>query len=315
MFGDILLTKDGANTGNCCINTLHKEFSLLSSVAVLRADDIHLQNNFLIQFIKDQKGQSIIQDAIGGQAITRITLEKIRNFPIIIPPLPEQRRIAAILSTWDEAISKQQQLIDALQVRHRALMQQLLSGKKRLKGFKGKWKEVKLGEIANIRKGEQLNVEFLSKSGSYPAINGGIKPSGYTEEWNTEANTITISEGGNSCGYVNFIRTRFWCGGHCYALLELSERISDLFLFQLLKFHEPFIMALRVGSGLPNIQMKPLETYLLVIPSLAEQIAIASILSTSEKEIQAHKHRLTLLEQQKRGLMQVLLTGKVRVKT
>jgi type I restriction enzyme S subunit len=194
-------------------------------------------------------------------------------------------------------------------------MQQLLTRNKRPKGFKGEWKGVKLGGLANIKKGKQLNGEFLSKSGSYPAINGGIGPSGYTEEWNTEANTITISEGGNSCGYVNYIQTNFWCGGHCYAINDLSQHISKLFLFNLLKFHESSIMALRVGSGLPNIQVKPLEKYSLIIPSLEEQTAIASILSTSDQEIQIHRSRLAALQQQKKGLMQVLLTGKTRVNT
>ena len=66
------------------------------------------------------------------------------------------------------------------------------------------WKKVKLEKIARIKKGQQLNRITLDRSGEYPVQNGGVKPSGYTDKWNTKENTITISEGGNSCGFVKF---------------------------------------------------------------------------------------------------------------
>ena len=81
------------------------------------------------------------------------------------------------------------------------------------------WGKINLEEVCLIKKGEQLNNLDLESAGDYPCINGGITPSGYTEKWNTKANTITISEGGNSCGFVNMLRTDFWSGGHCYSLL------------------------------------------------------------------------------------------------
>jgi len=74
-------------------------------------------------------------------------------------------------------------------------------------------------------------------------------------------NTITISEGGNSCGFVNYCKQKFWCGGHCYALKITSHNLDKLFLYQLLKFLEKSIMNLRIGSGLPNIQKKDLKEF------------------------------------------------------
>ena len=131
-YGDILLTKDGASTGACCKNTLKEEFSLLSSVALLRTDSNKMINEYLLQFIKSPIGQKIIQDEISGQAITRITLEKIRFFKITVPPLPEQHAIAHVLSLMDTAINQNNQLIAQKELRKKWLMQNLLTGKKRL---------------------------------------------------------------------------------------------------------------------------------------------------------------------------------------
>lgn len=241
-----------------------------------------------------------------------LSVEKLVRYRLAIPPLAEQKKIAEILCTWDDAIEKQSKLIEKLELRKRGLMQRLLTGKTRLPGFTEPWKKIKLGEISLIQKGVQLNKNRLQLSGLYPTINGGTTPSGYSDSYNTEANSITISEGGNSCGFVNFITTRFWCGGHCY-LVSPNDSMNKLFLFQLLKYVEVEIMNLRVGSGLPNIQIKPLLNFMCTIPVLKEQNAIAAVLTFADKEIEKQRKKLEVLRQQKRGLMQQLLTGKIRV--
>ena len=191
-------------------------------------------------------------------------------------------------------------------------MQKLLSGEVRFAGFCDEWEEVRLRKICEIKKGEQLNKDTLESNAEFPVINGGIEPSGFTDEWNTEANTITISEGGNSCGYVNFLREKFWSGGHCYSLLNL--KIDRLYLYQFLKYNQSAIMKLRVGSGLPNIQKSTIEKFIIYKPSLPEQQKIAEILSLGDDELYLLKKELEVLKEQKKGLMQKLLTGEVRVK-
>ena len=96
-------------------------------------------------------------------------------------------------------------------------------------------------------------------------MNGGIEPSGYYDKYNTMPNTISISEGGNSCGYIQFNTVPFWSGGHCYTLQNIKEGYSNLFLYHYLKAREKEIMALRIGSGLPNIQKKDLEKIFMVL--------------------------------------------------
>ena len=241
-----------------------------------------------------------------------ITDNAFFSLKILLPPLDEQEKIAEILSTWDEAINLTINLIENKKQFKKALMQNLLTAKIRFPEFQDEWEETKLGEICEIKKGEQLNKNILSNDVGFPVINGGIEPSGYTQKWNTKENTITISEGGNSCGYVNLLKEKFWSGGHCYTLLNL--KIDKNFLYQYLKYNQDNIMKLRVGSGLPNIQKNTIENFNIVEPLLDEQQKIAEVLTVCDDEINLLNLKLENLKKQKQGLMQKLLSGKVRVK-
>ena len=270
--------------------------------------------DYLLYFFKSKRGKHLLGLASPGGAGRNKTLGQgeFSELKIPLPSLIEQQKIANILTTWDDSISKQDELIKAKEELKKGLMQKLLSGEVRFEGFDGEWKNKKLLNIAKIKKGKQLNKLDLIENAEYPAINGGINPSGYTDTYNTNENTITISEGGNSCGYVNFITTRFWSGGHCYSLLDVDMNVY--FLYQYLKLNELKIMKLRVGSGLPNIQKGDIENFKINIPSMEEQEKIAEVLSNADKEIGLLKNELQELKEQKKGLMQKLLTGEVRVK-
>lgn len=171
------------------------------------------------------------------------------------------------------------------------------------------WMNFRLGVVCKIKKGVQFNKIELSDAGVFPCINGGIEPSGYSDLWNTHENTITISEGGNSCGYVNFIKTKFWSGGHCYTLLDLKENLDKKFLYQVLKGRQNLIMDLRVGSGLPNIQQKAIKEFEIPLPqSLIEQRQIAAILTKIDEAIAQTVALIAKYNRLKTGLMQDLLS-------
>lgn len=171
------------------------------------------------------------------------------------------------------------------------------------------WKLNKLGAVCRIKKGVQFNRIELTDSGMYPCINGGIEPSGYSDLWNTNENTITISEGGNSCGHVNLIKTKFWSGGHCYSLLDLRSDMENDFLYQALKGRQNLIMDLRVGSGLPNIQQKAIKEFEFLSPeNPTEQTTIARILSKVDEAIAQTEQLIAKYTRIKTGLMQDLLT-------
>lgn len=145
---DVMLTKDGANTGNAVVNPLVDEFSLLSSVAVLRPDREQLLEDYLCQFLNSPWGRHQSTAAMDGLAIRRLTLEKIRDLPMVVPSLLEQRTIVAILNTWDRAIKQTTRLIEAKRRLKQGLMQQLLTGKRRLSGFFAtSWGTVRLGDV------------------------------------------------------------------------------------------------------------------------------------------------------------------------
>ena len=145
---------------------------------------------------------------------------------------------------------------------------------------------LELGQVAGIIKGKQVNGTELLEQGEYYVMNGGTTPSGWLNRYNTEANTISISEGGNSCGYVQYNTSRYWSGGHCYSLRILHpQETLDLYLYHFLKWQEDNIMALRIGSGLPNIQKKDLLRFPVILPTITQQNKIVLILSTIEEKV------------------------------
>ncbi len=228
----------------------------------------------------------------------------------MIPPHDEQKQIAFTLLNFDKLINKVNELILIKKKQFEWLMNKLITKK-----FNSNWSSNKLSNLSRIKKGQQLNRVLLNKTDSFPAWNGGVSPSGYTDTWNTPESTVTISEEGNSCGFVNYCKVKFWCGGHCYALLDISNEIESEFLFYFLKTHEKQIMSLRVGSGLPNIQRRDIEKLEIAYPQLSEQRKIVQILSNAQKEISILNLLTNKYTDQKRGLMQKLFTGEWHIKS
>ena len=241
-----------------------------------------------------------------------INLEKLRPYLIPVPATHEQRAIATALSDVDALLGSLDRLIAKKRDLKQAAMQQLLTGQTRLPGFHGEWGVKTLGELATVTKGSQLHSSKTDDEGQFPHLNGGISASSYTDKANTPANTIAISEGGNSCGYVQFMSLPFWCGGHCYAVVP--KNVNNHFLYHALKGQQSAIMGLRVGSGLPNVQKTALTIFKLNLPSdLPEQSAIAAVLSDMDAELALQEQRLAKTRALKQGMMQELLTGKTRL--
>ena len=170
-----------------------------------------------------------------------------------------------------------------------------------LKAIKGD--VVILSEICEIIKGKQVNSEFLSEKGKYYVMNGGTEPSGYYSDYNVEANTISISEGGNSCGYVQFNTSPFWSGGHCYTIQKIADNVDHLYLYHYLKSKEDAIMKLRIGSGLPNIQKKDLAIFKIKIPTAKQQKVISTFLSSLERKAEIEERTQKAMQKEKLYLL------------
>ena len=239
--------------------------------------------------------RKIIPMGAGAQHFN-IGQEGLSKVKLYFPILQEQHKIASLLQLIDERISTQNKIIEDLKKLKSAIYQELFSN---LQG-----EEKSLSELAEITKGQQVNGNQLNENGKYYVMNGGIMPSGYYDDYNTETGTISISEGGNSCGYVQYNKSKFWSGGHCYTLhIKPTARISTLFLFHFLKWKEKDIMALRIGSGLPNIQKKDLSKVRIIVPTFDKQQRLIALLSTLQMKIEYEEMYTINLDKQKLHLL------------
>ena len=225
-----------------------------------------------------------------------INSQEYSSFPIYTTSIEEESKIAKLLSLLDERIATQNKIIEDLKKLKSAISERLF---KSLKGS-----IVLLSDICNIVKGKQINGENLSDSGNYYVMNGGTEPSGYYDDYNVEANTISISEGGNSCGYVQFNTSPFWSGGHCYSIQNIADNVDNMYLYHYLKSNEDAIMKLRIGSGLPNIQKKDLAMFKIIVPKIERQITISTFLSSLERKVEIEERIQNAILKEKLYLLQ-----------
>ena len=135
----------------------------------------------------------------------------------------------------------------------------------------------KLGEIANIRKGEQLNKNSLLADGPYPVLNGGRDYSGYWTEFNSKSGVVTVSQGGASAGFVSWMTVPFWAGAHCY-VVEKSASCEARYLFHVMKSCEAGFMQSQYGAGIPSLSAKTLAGTEIPVPPIEVQREIVRIL-------------------------------------
>ena len=285
-----ILLSSRATVGECSLSL--KECATNQGFQSLIAQSC--DTNFLYYLIQTKK-KDLIRKACGSTFL-EISANEVRKIQVKIPYDNEQKKIADFLSLIDERIFTQNKIIEDLKKLKSAIYQDLFSN---LQGD-----EISLSELAEIVKGQQVNGDELSENGKYYVMNGGIMPSGYYDDYNTKAGTISISEGGNSCGYVQYNTTEFWSGGHCYTLhIKPTAPILTLFLFHYLKWKEADIMMLRIGSGLPNIQKKDLSKVRIIVPTLDKQQQQIALLSSLQMKIESEEMYLINLDKQKQYLL------------
>ena len=138
------------------------------------------------------------------------------------------------------------------------------------------WKE--LGEVCSVNKGKQLNKNLLTDDGLYPAYNGGQTYSGRTNDYNVEANTIIVSQGGASAGFVNFVETKFWANAHCYYILPDETQVNNRFVYHFLKMNQKYLMDFQHGAGIPALKSDKLTKLLIPVAPIKIQEKIVQIL-------------------------------------
>jgi type I restriction enzyme S subunit len=290
----------------------------------------HLDPWFLYHWLQNEK--PFFERMAVGSTIKTIGLGVFKKLGGAFPPLPEQIRIAAILSTWDRAIETLESLIAAKDRRKQALMQQLLTGKKRLPGFEGNWTPMRMNKLLErvfrpIEWHEDLPLVLISIRRRF----GGLfrRPDVKGSEYKTQdlhevrANDFLISKRQVVHGAWALVTSEFE-GGHIskeYAIFDnIAPGLLHMPFFGWLSQTGRMVRLARVSSTGVHIEkliFDPkvfLRETISLPPSIEEQIAIATVLDTADRELALHRQNLATLRTQKRGLMQKLLTGKVRVK-
>lgn len=233
-----------------------------------------------------------------GKSIVHLHNSDLKEVLVSIPSYEEQLHIVKLLTKIDEMIEIQSKIIDDYNSLKMGIYNCM---------FKENCADYKLKQLANIVKGDQINNNQLLSNGSYYMMNGGTLPSGYLDSYNVSENTISISEGGNSCGYVQFNKERFWSGGHCYTIQNVNPLIvENKYLYHYLKHKEKEIMNLRIGTGLPNIQKKDLENFTIFVPNLLIQRKNIALFEMLDEKICILNEELERLEKQKKYLLRNL---------
>ena len=298
--GDIVFVKTGSTVGKVAyVDNILCETTLNPQLVVLKKIKC---NSFLLgQILSASKFQNAIKRITVGGAVPTLSQNEMGKISVSIPQKMEQKKIATLFHLIDERISVQNKIIEDLKKLKSAIYQEMFGSLVA--------QTLELGQVAEITKGKQVNGTELLEQGDYYVMNGGTTPSGWLNRYNTEANTISISEGGNSCGYVQYNISRYWSGGHCYSLRILHpQETLDLYLYHFLKWQEDNIMALRIGSGLPNIQKKDLLHFPIILPTIDKQKSIISVLTAIDAKIACEDSLTEYYTMQKDFLLRNLFT-------
>ena len=295
---------------------------------VLRSKDNQTTNGFNTYIFRIEAVHNSLKKIATGPSVYGITKGNLSKIKIPLPPLEEQRAIAKVLSTWDETIQKTEKLITQKELRKKWLMQQLLTGKKRLKGFSEEWKEIHIHDVAKEvslrnKSDKQLTVLSCTKyDGLVPSLEyfgrkifaDDVSTYKIVPKNHFAYATNHIEEG--SIGYQGTLDEALI--SPMYTVFKTDKSIDDSFFFKLLKSH-PLVYQYqnRMEGSIDRrggLRWDAFSIIKIKIPPLQEQTAIAQVLQTADKEITLLKAKAEKLREQKKGLMQVLLTGKKRLK-
>lgn len=315
--GDLILldaSEDYEGTTKCVeLLNISDDEKVVSGLHTLALRDI--SKNFIngfrayitsIPFVKNNFWKQVT-----GIKVYGVSKDNLKKIKLPIPPLPEQEKIAEILGAWDLAIEKLTALIEQKKLLKKGLMQRLLTGKQRLPGFSEQWKKVRLGEICKITTGK-LDANAMVENGQYNFFTCA-KEVHLIDKYAFDKEALLISGNGANVGYIHYYKGKFNAYQRTYVLYDFSQNIF-LIKYILDQFLSNRIEKEKKAGNTPYIVLDTLAKMNINLPPLSEQKAIADILSKADEEIDLLTRKLSALKEQKTGLMQQLLTGKIRVK-
>ena len=277
---------------------------------LLRSKDRRVHAGYRGYLLEKESVKRQLRRLATGLKVFGISKRAFRDVRIPLPPPAEQRAIVEVLSDVDGLIWSLDALIAKKRAIKQAVMQQLLTGKTRLPGFSGAWETKRLGEVASIRKG-QLITQSSIKPGAVPVVAGGKKPAYFHNCANRTGKTITVSASGAYAGYVAYWDRPIFASD-CSTISD-APNYSIEYIFYSMLLRQAQIYRAQTGGAQPHVHRKDLDPLMIAIPPIREQRAIAAILSDMDAEIAALERRRDKTCAIKQGMMQQLLTGRVRL--
>jgi type I restriction enzyme S subunit len=272
-----------------------------------------------------------IERILVGSSYPAINSKDIKNILFPLPPLPEQQAIATALSDIDGLINSLQKLIDKKKKIKQSAMQELLTGKRRLEGFSGEWVEVSLKDVAKFFKGKGLAKSDISNGGKYKCIHYGELFTVYKENIKSVISRTSINEGAflskendvlmptsdvtpNGLAKASCIQENNVILGGDILIIRSDDNIDGVFLSNVIRYNESQVLKLVSGITVYHLYASDMKNfYFRCPPTKAEQTAIANILSDMDSEIEALERKLNKYKDIKQGMMQELLTGRIRL--
>ncbi|HEN3276749.1 TPA: restriction endonuclease subunit S [Yersinia enterocolitica] len=267
---------------------------------------------YLLNLFRSEIFLNYLYSFPGGTKQANLSAKQVQVLPVLIPPKAEQKKIAKILSTWDKAITTTEQLLTNSHQQKKVLRQQLLTGKKRFPEFNGKWERRELGKLLEYKQPTLYLVSSTDYNDDYeiPVLTAGKTfILGYTNElegiYREKLPVIIFDDFTTDSKFVDF---PFKAKSSAMKILTARDGVSIKYVFEAMQ-----MLDFKIG-GHQRHWISIFSNQVIAIPEIAEQRKIASALSCVDGEIEILKQKLNHLKQEKKALMQQLLTGKRRVK-
>ncbi len=297
----ILIGRQGALSGN--VHLVTGKF-YASEHAIVTTPSMATKTLWLSELLKFKKLNRYTESS----AQPGLSVSKVLRIRVPVPPFPEQEAIADVLECWDKVIRGYEKKIEKKRNIKKGLMKRLLSGKQRLPGFEGEWKEVRLGKIISIAYGKDWK-NVKSSNGGIPVYGtGGLM--GYAEKALFQPPAILLGRKGTIDSPI-YIDEPFWAVDTTFAIhatadIDMVFLHNKLLTIQWYRYNE--------ASGVPSLSRNTVQGIHITIPNrCAEQRVIASVLSSADAEISVLERKLAALKEQKRFLLNNLVTGTIRL--
>lgn len=323
--GDILLCVRGSSTGR--MNLANDEYCIGRGIASIRAKDNESDTDFIYYTLNYRINQLLQRTE--GSTFPNLSSKEIKAMIVGIPSRNEQEKISAIISTWDKAIELKEKLIEQKKEQKKGLMNKLLSGKIRITGFKDDWKALSIDKVCNLSMGKTPSRNSGAYWGSgYKWIAISDMKKKYISQTREEITELAVKDSGIkvipkgtvimsfklTIGKLAITTENMYSNEAIVSFSVKNEKVIDTeYLYYYLSSIDITKYGSRAAKGI-TLNKESLKEIIVKIPTLEEQIEIRKILSNSDREIELLKEEVRLLSEQKKSLMQKLLTGKIRVK-